>query len=812
MTVPQKGRIFISYRRVDSEGYAGRIYDRLAPHFGADAIFMDVDDIPAGVDFVKFLEKEVQSCDVLIALVGRQWLNVKDEYGNRRLDNPADFVRIEIATALGRDIRVIPVLLGGIQMPNVSDLPDNLQSLTRRNGLSVYHHSFHADTNRLIKHLEDALDAAESVRKEQEEKERKEKEAREAAEKAEEERSAREKREAEEKARLEKEAKEERERKATAEKARQEKIDREKREAAEKAEQERIAKEKQEAVEKARLEKEVKEERERQVAAEKARQEKIKKLLQEARKVIDLDNWHLAQEKLKEILILDANVVEAQANLEIVEKKLVELREQEEKERKEKEAREAAEKAEEERSAREKREAEEKARLEKEAKEERERKATAEKARQEKIDREKREAAEKAEQERIAREKQQTEEKARLEKEVEEERERKAALEKARQEKIAREKREAEEKARQATLRKERQQERIDTLKKFFSEEGKRFSLIGGGVVLLFVLGYVISNIEVPVKPEPTKIPTTLIPVTATAPLSTSTSLPASTPLLSETSTPTEIPATATIIFTRTPDVTIGIGSTLPSKKDGMVLVYVPAGEFEMGDDLGGENYRDETPIHAVNLDAYWIDQTEVTNTMYAKCVEAGACNIPSSSRSYRYGSYYDNPDFSNNPVIYVSWDDAESYCLWADRRLPTEAEWEKAARGGLRQMTYPWGNIAPVCEDGVINGAKFDNNGACNATDTEAVGTYAPNGYGVYDMSGNVWEWVADWYAADYYETSPLDNPLGPDNGDTRVLRGGAWNGGYDGTLRCADRDSNSPIDTSDHWGFRCALSVDEP
>ena len=162
MTTPPKGRIFISYRRVDSEGYAGRIYDRLAPHFGADAIFMDVDDIPAGVDFVKFLENEVRSCDVLIALMGRQWLNVKDEHGNRRLDDPKDFVRIEIETALKRDIRVIPVLLGGTEMPQVADLPENLQTITRRNGLPIFHHSFHADTNRLIKNLEDALAEAEA--------------------------------------------------------------------------------------------------------------------------------------------------------------------------------------------------------------------------------------------------------------------------------------------------------------------------------------------------------------------------------------------------------------------------------------------------------------------------------------------------------------------------------------------------------------------------------------------------------------------------------------------------------------------------
>jgi len=235
----QKERIFISYRRVDSEGYAGRIYDRLVLHFGDDAIFMDVDDIPAGVDFVEYLENEVQSCDVLIALIGKQWLDVKDERGIRRLDNPNDFVRIEIATALKRDIRVIPVLLGGAQMPNVSDLPENLQSLTRRNGLLVYHHSFHADTTRLIKHLENALGIAEKERQ----RIAKEKADLEAAKKA-----AKEKveKDAAEKDRLEAEEKErqriakEKADRETAEKAAREKADREAAEklAREKAERE----------------------------------------------------------------------------------------------------------------------------------------------------------------------------------------------------------------------------------------------------------------------------------------------------------------------------------------------------------------------------------------------------------------------------------------------------------------------------------------------------------------------------------------------------------------------------------------------
>ena len=161
MTAPQSGRIFISYRRADSAGYAGRIYDRLAAHFGKEAIFMDVDTIEAGLDFVDVLENAVQSCDVLVALIGRQWLNIKDEAGERRLDNPQDFVRIEVAAALNRGIRVIPVLVDGTSMPNSGQLPSNLKPLARRNAVLVNHYSFHADASRLIEQLELALKAAE---------------------------------------------------------------------------------------------------------------------------------------------------------------------------------------------------------------------------------------------------------------------------------------------------------------------------------------------------------------------------------------------------------------------------------------------------------------------------------------------------------------------------------------------------------------------------------------------------------------------------------------------------------------------------
>jgi len=149
-------RIFISYRRDDSAGHAGRVFDRLRTDFGQDVLFMDVDAIPLGANFVRVLREEVAKCDVLLAIMGPGWLGAKDEAGVRRLDNPTDFVRIEIAAALGRDIPVIPILLEGTRMPNAGVLPADLAELSERNGLDVRHASFHADMDKLVRGLKGA--------------------------------------------------------------------------------------------------------------------------------------------------------------------------------------------------------------------------------------------------------------------------------------------------------------------------------------------------------------------------------------------------------------------------------------------------------------------------------------------------------------------------------------------------------------------------------------------------------------------------------------------------------------------------------
>ncbi|MFZ5818762.1 MAG: SUMF1/EgtB/PvdO family nonheme iron enzyme [Chloroflexota bacterium] len=556
MTVSQKGRIFISYRRVDSGGYAGRIYDRLAARFGEDAVFMDVDDIPAGLDFVEVLQNAVQSCDALAALIGRNWLDARDEAGGRRLDNPEDFVRVEIAAALERGIRVIPVLVDGAPIPRASDLPENLKPLARRNAVQVNHHSFNADAYHLIEQLELALKAAE-----------------------------------------------------------------------------------------------------------------------------------------------DSKLLKARVLQEEQERKRVESREQAE-------------------------------------------------------------------------------------------RTRLAAEEKARKEKEAREKKQAEEKARKDALKKARQQETTERIKKIFRTGSKRPYFIGGGIVILFLLGYLIKNTFLPYMPSPPTGTSTTLALSSTA----STKIP-STPTPTSTDVPTEIPLT--------PTPTPGIGSTMISEKDGMVMVYVPAGEFQMGSEDGE---GDEKPVHTVYLDAFWIDQTEVTNSMYVECMDAGECEDPGGIKRSNALEYPDHP-------VIEDWYMATAYCKWAGLRLPTEAEWEKAARGGLKDKKYPWGDDVPTCQVGANNGISssacldeiselttFASNG------TTEVKTFAPNGYGLYDMAGNVLEWVSDWYDGDYYSNSSSSNPMGPDSGSYHVLRGGSWNG-YEESVRSSDRSEGSLANRFyNNVGFRCA------
>jgi serine/threonine-protein kinase len=317
--------------------------------------------------------------------------------------------------------------------------------------------------------------------------------------------------------------------------------------------------------------------------------------------------------------------------------------------------------------------------------------------------------------------------------------------------------------------------------------------MIGGiALIALAVLGAVI--ITAAVLFIPAESGTATPPTTPSAPTIT-----AATSTVALAQGPTPSPAASpvpTSAVTSTPHA----GATTVSAADQMVQVYVPAGEFTMGNDAGAPDQR---PAHIVYLDSFWIDRTEVTNGMYALCVGAGACTPPLETRSITRPDYYGVEHFTNYPVLFVNWHQAQAYCEWAGRRLPTEAEWEKAARGAAAPL-YPWGNDLP--DTTRLNFA------ASGVGDTVAVGNY-PNGaspYGAVDMAGNAWEWVADWYDPGYYAVSPKDNPPGPGQtgcpaGDCRVLRGGSWNS-RDDEATTTVRLFYGPNDSRDAFTIRCA------
>lgn len=271
--------------------------------------------------------------------------------------------------------------------------------------------------------------------------------------------------------------------------------------------------------------------------------------------------------------------------------------------------------------------------------------------------------------------------------------------------------------------------------------------------------------------PEPTPV---VLPTLTPAP---STPVPSPTPI--ETDAPTTVP-----IVENQP----GIGSEFSWPQDGMTGMYVPAGPFRMGSENGSE---DERPSHEVTLAAYWIDKTEVTNSMYRLCVDKGRCNPPQDRR------YYSDNSYADHPVVYIAWEDAQQYCEWAGRRLPTEAEWEKAARG-------PSGNLLPW--EGSLD-CLHANYGGCTG-DTKAVGSY-PQGkssYGALDMLGNVWEWVFDIYDTNYYKVSVAIDPAGAASGKHHILRGAAWDTTDALKLRLTFRYNRDPGSTGGSYGFRCA------
>lgn len=289
----------------------------------------------------------------------------------------------------------------------------------------------------------------------------------------------------------------------------------------------------------------------------------------------------------------------------------------------------------------------------------------------------------------------------------------------------------------------------------------------------------------------------------------------------------TVIPSAASVLTTQTETAIVETNSTATSTvipaniristKDGMTQLYIPAGTFTMG---GMDVYRenDEQPAHEVTLHAFWMDQVEVTNGMYNLCVQAGICRSPVEVRSDNREEYFGNPEFNDYPVVFVTWYDADAYCTWSGRRLPTEAEWEYAARGNDKR-NYPWGDELPN---------EYTANFMNLVGDTARVGSYAEGAspFGVLDLAGNVWEWVADRYRPDYYNKSTAENPQGPTEDEVfntfRVIRGGSFQ--EDGLfLRLANRsflDGPNPKAQPDEEayygkssfviGFRCAQAAE--
>jgi formylglycine-generating enzyme required for sulfatase activity len=222
-------------------------------------------------------------------------------------------------------------------------------------------------------------------------------------------------------------------------------------------------------------------------------------------------------------------------------------------------------------------------------------------------------------------------------------------------------------------------------------------------------------------------------------------------------------------------------------------MVLIPAGEFTMG--KNSPNQTDWQPEHKVSVDAFYMDQYEVTNKQYYEFCKETRNPLPEFWGLSQFKCSLDYPD---HPVVGISFIDADRYARWAGKRLPTEAEWEYASRGGLPNSNFPWGDNI---DSTLVNyGKRYKT--------TLKVGSFKPNGYGLFDITGNVWEWTSDYYGADYYSNSPLQNPKGPTSGRFKVIRGGSWHSG----AMCVQtyyRNGLSPSWIDFAVGFRCVKSI---
>lgn len=257
--------------------------------------------------------------------------------------------------------------------------------------------------------------------------------------------------------------------------------------------------------------------------------------------------------------------------------------------------------------------------------------------------------------------------------------------------------------------------------------------------------------------------------------------------------------------------------------RDGVKMRLIPAGSFIMGStdpDISVISVK-----HNIYLDAYYMDEHSVTNAQLAMFLNDsdGKANdrmdwvvirddLQDKEREqwwpteigHERGKYFAYEGFEDYPVITVSWVGADKYCKWAGKRLPTEAEWEKGARGGIKQARFPWGDALPT--QGVVYNRDWRSNEEPPPLASVKFGM--PNGYGLFNVAGMVWEWCSDWFAHDYYANSPSKNPRGPETGELKVLRGGSWFNASN-VLRVGIRNFISPVALDETTGFRCAMDM---
>ncbi|TKS60331.1 MAG: hypothetical protein EWM72_01473 [Nitrospira sp.] len=265
---------------------------------------------------------------------------------------------------------------------------------------------------------------------------------------------------------------------------------------------------------------------------------------------------------------------------------------------------------------------------------------------------------------------------------------------------------------------------------------------------------------------------------------------------------------TVTVILLSVPAISSAAGLEKEVKgKDGAMMVLIPEGPFPMGVPQGDrDGGRDEYPRHDVFMDTFYIDKFEVTNGWYLEFVKATGHRVPQNPKNPTRNLWQGDAiteSLTDRPVINVDWADADAYCVWAGKRLPTEAEWEKAAKG-TADRRFPWGNVEPT--DKHLN---FNQQWVGEKT-LMPVGSYeaGKSPFGVYDMAGNVWEWVNDWYDTRYYEKSPVKNPKGPDMGTKKVIRGAGWQNETP-TVRIFTRVESDPTIRNESTGFRCAADI---